>query len=118
MGADFGEVVRQWRRMCVTIGGESCGGCTLFQKEGSSNCLSVYEGDIDCDLVESVVMAWAKEHPEPVYPQWWQYLSDIGVLPNELTPSQIEPIRGILKSMPADIARKLGLEPIIGGKTE
>ena len=61
---------------------------------------------IDADAI----VKWAKENPEPVYPTWKEYFAMLygsGLFG--------EPLAAIGKlceeSIPADIARKLGIEP-------
>lgn len=56
-------------------------------------------------------MTWAEEHPEPVYPTWWEYLTRIHVIFPAMGDFQkcvddlaTTPIR-------SDIAQKLGLQP-------
>ena len=96
----FQEVMRQWRRMCAAF--KNCEECPQYREYQCYNTVKrVFEhGDIES--LESNVMAWAAEHPEPVYPTWGEYLH---TLHNE--PSS----RELSKTIPADIAQKLGIEP-------
>lgn len=110
--SEFVQVMKDWRRMCRVMdkefGSESCAHCPL------DGCSAVYdEIDDSGDYAENErqIEAWAAEHPEPVYPTWWQFLADNGILPHELTPMELDPVCGILKQIPADIAEKLGLNP-------
>lgn len=64
--ADFVQTMKDWRRMCNTLGGTNCDGCKLHIEGG--NCVAVYEGEMDYAKVEKVVTAWAKENPAPIYP--------------------------------------------------
>ena len=61
--------------------------------------------DSDIDRLEKSVVEWAKEFPEPVYPTWGQYFRRYYGL---------EYCKGhemLLENIPADIAKKLGIEP-------
>ena len=121
---EFAEVMRQWKRMCECFGG--CSKCPLYDEDGFAHVLCS-EGGIrsaEPETVEKVVEAWTAEHPEPVYPTWFEVLEQMGVagmincgepfydsqdrevyLPQAaFTPKVFEPI-------PADIAQKLGIEP-------
>lgn len=52
--------------------------------------------------MEELVMSWAAENPEPVYPSWGTWLA--AKFGYDLCEIMYEPI-------PADIAQKLGIEP-------
>jgi len=108
--AEFFEVMKQWRRMCLKC---DCTGkykkydeCPLKIMIGSE-CSMENMSVSDLEKVEPVVMQWAAEHPEPVYPTWAEYLTSIGLYPKGWEIYQTPLKQGI----PADIAQKLGLEP-------
>jgi hypothetical protein len=114
--SDFVQTMKDWRRMCMAMEklrpDDSCCGCPL---EGYG-CPAIYEedsGHVDYADVERNVTAWAAEHPEPVYPTWYAWLANMGVVPAELPPDQAVMVTdiGLLKKIPADIAEKLGIEP-------
>ena len=97
--AEFVEVTKQFNRLC---GSTSCPECPL---EG--HCW----WDRACsapDEFEKLVMDWAKEHPEPEYPTWYEWLKEQGILYTEdlapISDKGFEPI-------PADIVEKLGIKP-------
>lgn len=102
---DFVEVTKASTRMCNC---ECCGDCPV----GADN-----NGvDIDCsklrlynpDVYAELVMKWAKENPEKVYPTWKEWLIEMDVV----RPAYYKDIFEIRNdSIPADIAEKLGLEP-------
>ena len=113
--AEFQEVMREWARMCMGDHKKktkedlyTCDGCPL-------RGFPCHELRRDWNRVEKIVMAWATEHPEPVYPSWCEWLVDIGVFPKMLNtiPSRaLDAIsEGVSKPIPADIAQKLGIEP-------
>ena len=69
---------------------------------------------MDISIIEIRVMAWAAEHPDPVYPTWGEWLESFGVV--EITKAKDRIIKVMMKpellnSIPADIAEKLGIEP-------
>lgn len=97
---DFVQTMKDWRRMCNTLGGINCDGCKLHIE--GDNCVAVYEGEMDYAKVEKVVTAWAKENPAPIYPTWREFIEDVtGILMIDVVDDPI----------PADIAEKLGIEP-------
>ena len=107
--AQFQEVCRQWRRMCREGSVEySCCNCKMYSELDESICRGIPDED-EAKTVEKYVMAWAAEHPEPVYPTWFEYLyaisnPDYFDLTEFYTWMRHTPI-------PADIAQKLGIEP-------
>lgn len=97
--ANFVQTMKDWRRMCKTIGGDNCDGCKLHI--AGNDCIAVYEGEMDYAQAEKAIAEWAAEHPAPVYPTWENWLTSLGVQTyNELS-----------NPIPADIAVKLGIEP-------
>lgn len=111
--AEFKEVIRHWARM----GENRCTFCPL-----ADECDDYYIKYNACepfcrtlndeaDKVETVVMAWAAEHPEPVYPTWYDYLSNVMTEP----PFPIDDhdyVRWLTEHrIHADIAQRLGLKP-------
>lgn len=120
--AEFSEVMRQWKRMCnyyTERAGNEHDVCAICKFEGDgSNCLAVYEdSEIDTAEVERVVMAWADEHPEPVYPTWKEWLEEQRVvvhfdsISEKGTKVKWELTNKSNCRIPADIAEKLGIQP-------
>ena len=113
--AEFQEVMRQWARMCSNVPGKSKGNlcsdvysgyvCPLREK-GLCNQPISSQTNSDRVIGEKIIMAWAAEHPEPVYPTWFEWLKTV-VSDEEMLQ------RGMYWDMqiPADIAQKLGLQP-------
>ena len=106
--ADFDETMRNWWRMCDKYSGDyatgdGCGRCPLINLY---SCGSVYHmpGNTDWKKAGAAIEKWAAENPEPVYPTWGAYLHE--KYPNEVMLEEV-----FAKSIPADIAQKLGLEP-------
>ena len=104
--AEFQEVISEYIRMC-----DYYAHCTECPLNALSYCGNMRNADKLA--VEGEIMAWAAKHPEPVYPNWSQWLIRIGVMPKEIGNSQYRAIieLGLIKPIPADIAQKLGLEP-------
>ena len=103
--SDFVQTMKDWRRMCQFMdkeyGNSSCDKCPL------GGCSAVYEmcGKENFSNMEHGITAWAAEHPEPVYPTWYEYLSDYyRAAFGDMSVISKQPI-------PADIAQKLGLQP-------
>lgn len=113
--------------MCSGMYG--CEKCPLRQAdiEGTYVC----DSGITCfdyKGAEPIIMTWAAEHPEPVYPTWEEWLLDNGVFePDNVLlngkrrfymegkPVLNIPTKKIYDRIPADIAEKLGLKPKEGG---
>lgn len=108
--AEFQEVMRQITRYCNSQNG--CASCKL-SKITDDHCPSDLFADDNGANIENEVMSWAAEHPEPVYPSWYAWLANMGIVPIELPPDQALMVTdiGLLKKIPADIAQKLGIEP-------
>ena len=123
--AEFSEVCKQWRRMCESHICPRKGKptfedmCPIILQSRHFSCSIPIEHLLKVEEfvsiehlleLEEIVMEWAAEHPEPVYPSIAKYLEQFGII-----------IRrdGILEAnffkanepMNADIAQKLGLEP-------
>ena len=109
--AEFQDVIKQMKRMCNHLS-PTCNGCKLCVEKGTNAICGEEPKDIRSDpaLVEAVVMAWAEEHPEPVYPTWWSWLINEGVIANGSTyTGAIDQLK--MHPIPVDIAEKLGIEP-------
>ena len=110
--AEFVQIMKDLRRMCIAADNgpdtTKCGNCPL----GESRLCSFEISDIDdyeLQEAETCITTWAAEHPEPVYPTWFEYLyainnPDYFDLTEFYTWMRHTPI-------PADIAQKLGIEP-------
>ena len=105
--AEFQEVMKQWRRMCNKMR-EHGDWCQYSKCPLSGKCQLPSTTDIA--ETEGVVMQWAAEHPEPVYPTWREWLTSIGVIDQMFTHSVIADTLS-MTPIPADIAEKLGIEP-------
>lgn len=62
--AEFQEVMRQAARLCDYMD-NNCTLCPLTTEAFCQSCANEME---NFPGVEKAIMAWAAEHPEPVYP--------------------------------------------------
>ena len=120
MMAEFAEVMKQWRRICDV--------CTCSNKGELINfpeCPIILEHcGYPCDEIpqdwteemteqfEKIVMAWAAEHPEPVYPTWGEWLEDY-MCAVEAPIDTPKSISAWMYQTPIseEMAQKLGIEP-------
>lgn len=116
--AEFQKVAQHWKRMCKKYWtATSCHGCPIAEHERGYEACSAYEADVV--KMEELVMAWAAEYPEPVYPTWREWLIKNGLIEFKpdfrsmsLENSIIECLNEKAKDpIPADIAEKLGIQP-------
>ena len=110
--AEFRDVIEQFDRMCWYYQRKrECPMACPMNGVNISQCRKVaFEEPKE---TEEIVMAWAAEHPEPVYPTWVEYLVGIGAIPNEIRLETADALMDthLLKPIPTDIAQKLGIEP-------
>ena len=110
--AEFQEVMKQKKRMCTKYtGGGICQSkdyniCPLKGHDLCSKTLTL----INIDKIqegEEIIMRWAAENPEPIYPSWYRWLIMMGAI------GSVEDLFSDLqREIPADIAQKLGIEPV------
>lgn len=111
--AEFQEIVQEFHRLCETqrrLHKNSCDKCpvkiatmgTMFQ------CYRyVLEEPKE---TENIIMSWAAEHPEPVYPTWGDWLEEQGVV-TDMKYWYVFNDKMMKTSISANIAQKLGIEP-------
>ncbi len=110
--AKFQEVCKHLKRMCERYG-DDCIKCPL----GDKDYCSLSAGDRTAETykkAEEIIMTWAAEHPEPVYPTWGEWLMSIGVISGLFPKGAIDALGNLKQPIPADIAQKLGIEPMEG----
>jgi hypothetical protein len=62
--------------------------------------------------VEEAVMSWVAEHPETVYPTWWEWLENMGIVSKANSEStRFFDTTRMYDNIPADIAQKMGIVP-------
>lgn len=114
--ADFIQTMKDWRRMCkhysderMKTGQHSCAAmCPLGRNTACGYIEMATNMDIE-DMAKEVAK-WAAQHPEPVYPTWWSWLINEGVIEKGSTyTGAFDQLK--TKHIPADIAGKLGIEP-------
>ena len=130
--AEFTEVIRHARRMCVSHDG-CANGCPLHEKWGFYHGCDVIDPsysttDEQYKEFEQTVMQWAAAHPEPRYPTWMEWYKKtfpdahkgLRPCPNEFYKicdmreyhGELECYECKNSPIPADIAKKLGVKPI------
>lgn len=104
--AEFSEVIKEFKRMCRYYNNKATqNDCPLYCKGHGCNISHCRMLAFDDKRFHSMVMSWAAEHPEPVYPTWKEWLAEQGILSaGGLWEKAFKPI-------PADIAKKLGIKP-------
>ena len=112
--AEFSEVMKQFDRMCKSNPG--CIDCPLSKPAPYPDDCSVRVFINDPERIESTIMQWAAEHPEPVYPTWWEYLVKERILVPRENYTEYDLWNLLISQLkntpiPADIAQKLGIEP-------
>ena len=106
--AEFSEVMKQLARMTNACNGK-CDECPL---DNSAICIGPWcagntEGIAEA---ERIVMQWAAEHPEPVYPSWGDYLCEIGLINVYMSKKEVID-RLFFNTIPPDTVEKLGWQP-------
>lgn len=104
--AEFNEVVKQLGRICGSNFGE-CNICDLRPFCPSKALLDCYAKSGRAERLEEMVMKWAAEHPEPVYPRWCEWMIEQGLYGADVAIIT----RKAYERIPSDIAQKLGIEP-------
>ena len=107
--AEFTSAMHEWARMC-NAHTDNCQSCPL---NGNPFCEKEIF-DLTPSVIkkaEQIIMAWAEEHPEPVYETWYEWLKDNGLTFHDAESSWIGFTERIHHPIPADIAEKLGIEP-------
>lgn len=125
--AEFVEVMRQVQRICER---KNCMRCPLHKHSaatGMSTCMMIErfcdKPEVKYAELESAIMQWAKENPEPVYPSWKEWHDK--TFPNARTSvnpcwfitgnpaecNRMECVKCRNRPIPAEIAKKLGIQP-------
>lgn len=132
--AQFVEVMKQARRLCEEQ--QNIDFCVRCPMQGKDGCMVVADAEnIDYVEVERKIMDWAKEHPEPVYPNWaegWRRLFPEADIRRTLCPEAFGDKykcdwchddndncdECLERPMPAEVAEKLGIKPIAPEKPQ
>lgn len=118
--AEFQEVIRQWGRMCkcTTCSNEKdLPMCPIDCSLGLALCAELPHNWTEeaAEQFEAIVIKWAEEHPEPVYPSWCDYLESLYDEMPKNNKSQFWMWLGETP-IPREIAKKLDLKPVEGGE--
>ena len=106
----FREVMHEVNRLCMAI--RNCDQNCPLNNMGCCGNLGTHCSDpLQVERIEDTVMSWAAEHPEPVYPRWIDWLADVGLIINTANYYTFN-FTAAVDQIPADIAEKLGIEPI------
>jgi len=97
--AEFQKVIAEWKRLCKSRLHSGCTGCPV-----NNGVYCRIGNKTFSDDFEDEILKWAAANPEPRYPTWREYLCSLNS--GKHTPD------AIYKQIPADIAKKLGVEPI------
>lgn len=116
--AEFQEVMRQGKRMCERR--DACGSCPIFKAKISCPVVC-YEDDRPLVNAERIIMEWAAEHPESRYPTWNEWYQEcFPDAPLKCRRAFMYTSCGtrtcdecLSEPIPADIAQKLGIKPIM-----
>ena len=120
--SEFTEVMRQARRMCESFSDGHCSECPIGNAK-VLECGITVTSEMDCKEVERRVMQWAQEHPEPVYPTWYEWQNSTfkdahkHIAPCAFGSRDRFKCEGktcyvcMDQQIPADIAEKLGIKP-------
>lgn len=107
--AEFQEVMQQLHRMCLSYPHCDDGdGCPIYDACGNIGHRSSFP-ELSAKI-EKNVKAWTAEHPErhePTYPTWIEWFKQQNIWRKETD----NPALNLYSSIPADIARQLGIEP-------
>lgn len=118
--AEFVEVMKQYVRLCKSHNA----GCITCPVSITNNKECLMCGEIQKkspEKFEHIVMKWASEHPEPLYPTWeqWQMKMFPGFI-SSVCPTFMMKVKDCdditcdecrSKRIPAEIAEKLGIKP-------
>lgn len=105
--AEFQEVMRQIARLCaVTPCSESC--------PLESECMNLAQvaEPIHAERIEREIMSWAAEHPEPVYPTFYDWIESVMGDDRKLIVDDHDFVNWMVTTrIHADIAQKMGQQP-------
>lgn len=122
--SEFTEIMRQAERLCAAYGG-MCGMRNCPLNDENACCILPDQDCKDYNELERIIMDWAAEHPEPVYPSWedgWRQLfpessgtpcpANYGKKYRNICCLNTLCVNCKQSPMPAEVAEKLGIKPI------
>ena len=108
------DFLNNWKRMCnLMTEMNGCEDCPIVRNTHGARCGDMPGEMQDAESIAREVEKWAAEHPEPVYPTWYEWLTSIGAVMRKVKPDVASNLieTGLLDPIPAEIAQKLGIEP-------
>lgn len=120
--AQFVEVMKQARRLCAACGG-ICNDSNCPLDNGEACRLNIDLDGEDYNELERIIMDWAAEHPEPVYPSWEEAWNELFPQAKYIPCPVLYFGVGVCdhddkfcvncksRPIPAEIAEKLGIRP-------
>ena len=109
--AEFVQMMKSWKRMCNTM--STCDECPLFD----ISCWGVQPDQLDDDFEEreKIIEKWNKEHPQPQFPTWEEWLVEQGILQSYYVGGTGKYVYTMsdfgCSPIQDDIAEKLGIQP-------
>ena len=112
--SEFVTVMSQFMRLCDSY--KHCDDCPVNQAGFNCDCDHQGYSKTGAEELEHIIMSWAAEHPEPVYPSWLEYIMDVQ---HDCVAAYNGGNDTLWKWMwttpiPSDIAEKLGVKPMEG----
>lgn len=113
--SDCVQMLRDWKRMCNAMAEmDGCEDCPIVRNTHGARCGDTPGEMQDVESIAREVEKWAAEHPEPIYPTWWEFINN--EFTNSILLGENKKYNTIIefmkhKPIPADIAEKLGIEP-------
>ena len=109
--AEFAEVMPQFMRLCDSY--KHCDDCLVNQAGFKCDYDHMGHSKTDVAGLEHIVMQWAAEHPEPVYPTVAKYLEQFGIIIRRDGTLQADFFKAH-EPMNADVAKLLGVDLVEG----
>lgn len=124
--AEFSEVIKNGQRLCASH--ESCcsDGCPLYyfcdRMMDTMGYLFRNQNSNMINELEKAITDWTKKNPEPIYPTWFEWLKEQGLITDQPVdvfglglPCSFDFERAERTRIPENVARTLGVKPINGG---
>ena len=107
--AEYNDIIKHFKRMCRYYNNKATqNDCPLYCKGHGCNISHCRMLAFDDKKFANVVMAWAAEHPEPVYPSIAKYLERFGIMIRRDGSLQADFFRAN-EPMSAEMAKLLGI---------
>nr|DAE37240.1 MAG TPA: hypothetical protein [Caudoviricetes sp.] len=123
---EFSEVMKQAQRICMIYSDNYCQHCPLCDENENCEMGTFSEKSFDAQALETAIMDWAKQNPKPVYPSWeegWKQIfpdalytpcpANYGKKYKNTSCASVSCERCRERPIPAEIAEKLGIKPVV-----